>query len=370
MLGHYAGSPADRRDQQHVLPDAEDRAADPVGGHRAGRVSGSPQGSPADHPPAEAGGLGRHRRALLERARRVRRQARTGAVPAAALHEEGRAPPGRSSSTCCPRASRAAFEFRHASWFDDEVYGALSARGAALCLAEAEDLQTPVDGDGSPGATCACDDGIRRRGAAGLDRSPAREGGHLVRGVHLLQARGRGQRTASGGALRGALGEVPAPAADACAPQGQGRSCLRNFAHGHLLWLHSLHGARDLRRNHLVRVGLDSREALLRDASVGRGLVSSAARQVRHAGEAAVHLPARQRDRPARLDGEGVRVREGPVRHLHDGRAEGDGGEGDPDHRHRRVRSGGADRSRLLSTRPTTSAPRRAARRPTGCSPR
>lgn len=43
-----------------------------------------------------------------------------------------------------PSGTRAAFEFRHASWFDDDVYAALSARGAALCLAEADDLQTPV----------------------------------------------------------------------------------------------------------------------------------------------------------------------------------------------------------------------------------
>jgi uncharacterized protein YecE (DUF72 family) len=40
--------------------------------------------------------------------------------------------------------SRAAFEFRHASWFDDEVYAALTAAGAALCIAEDEDLATPL----------------------------------------------------------------------------------------------------------------------------------------------------------------------------------------------------------------------------------
>ncbi|MEP6652781.1 MAG: DUF72 domain-containing protein [Myxococcales bacterium] len=43
-----------------------------------------------------------------------------------------------------PAGARAAFEFRHASWFSDDVYEALRARGAALCLAEAEDLATPV----------------------------------------------------------------------------------------------------------------------------------------------------------------------------------------------------------------------------------
>jgi uncharacterized protein YecE (DUF72 family) len=42
-----------------------------------------------------------------------------------------------------PEGARAAFEFRHVSWFDDDVYAALAARGAALCVAEADDLQTP-----------------------------------------------------------------------------------------------------------------------------------------------------------------------------------------------------------------------------------
>lgn len=38
----------------------------------------------------------------------------------------------------------AAFEFRHASWFDDEVFGLLRDHGVALCLAEGESIDTPV----------------------------------------------------------------------------------------------------------------------------------------------------------------------------------------------------------------------------------
>jgi len=38
----------------------------------------------------------------------------------------------------------AAFEFRHASWFDDETYERLRARNLALCLADSERLSTPV----------------------------------------------------------------------------------------------------------------------------------------------------------------------------------------------------------------------------------
>jgi uncharacterized protein YecE (DUF72 family) len=40
---------------------------------------------------------------------------------------------------------RAAFEFRHRSWFSDDVYDDLHAADAALCVAESEDLQTPVE---------------------------------------------------------------------------------------------------------------------------------------------------------------------------------------------------------------------------------
>jgi len=37
----------------------------------------------------------------------------------------------------------AAFEFRHPSWFGDETFRALQDSGAALCLAESEELATP-----------------------------------------------------------------------------------------------------------------------------------------------------------------------------------------------------------------------------------
>ena len=39
---------------------------------------------------------------------------------------------------------RPSFEFRHASWFSDDVYATLRAAGAALCIAEAEKLETPL----------------------------------------------------------------------------------------------------------------------------------------------------------------------------------------------------------------------------------
>lgn len=42
-----------------------------------------------------------------------------------------------------PQDHRAAFEFRNASWFDDDVYATLQDAGAALCLSEREDDAPP-----------------------------------------------------------------------------------------------------------------------------------------------------------------------------------------------------------------------------------
>ena len=38
----------------------------------------------------------------------------------------------------------AAFEFRHESWLDDEIYGRLRARNLALCIADSEKRTTPL----------------------------------------------------------------------------------------------------------------------------------------------------------------------------------------------------------------------------------
>jgi uncharacterized protein YecE (DUF72 family) len=42
-----------------------------------------------------------------------------------------------------PPEIQAAFEFRHVSWFDEEVFATLHKFNAALCLAESADLATP-----------------------------------------------------------------------------------------------------------------------------------------------------------------------------------------------------------------------------------
>src|SRR5712664_395707 len=57
----------------------------------------------------------------------------------------------------------------------------------------------------------------------------------------------------------------------------------------------------------LLRPGFHPGEAVLRDGILGCHLLQHAARQVRRAGEAAIHLPARrERGGAARGDGEGV----------------------------------------------------------------
>ncbi|MGH7503349.1 MAG: DUF72 domain-containing protein [Longimicrobiales bacterium] len=43
-----------------------------------------------------------------------------------------------------PSAMRAAFEFRHASWFEDEVYAVLRAHGTALCVADTDENASPL----------------------------------------------------------------------------------------------------------------------------------------------------------------------------------------------------------------------------------
>ena len=43
-----------------------------------------------------------------------------------------------------PDGTRAAFEFRHASWHDAEVLDVLRARNLALCVADSEKMSTPV----------------------------------------------------------------------------------------------------------------------------------------------------------------------------------------------------------------------------------
>jgi uncharacterized protein YecE (DUF72 family) len=46
---------------------------------------------------------------------------------------------------------KAAFEFRHESWFDDEIFELLKSRNIALCIADTENLATPKVSTGDYG---------------------------------------------------------------------------------------------------------------------------------------------------------------------------------------------------------------------------
>jgi uncharacterized protein YecE (DUF72 family) len=45
---------------------------------------------------------------------------------------------------CLPAGTRAAFEFRHESWHDEDVFAALKGRNLALCVADSERMSTPA----------------------------------------------------------------------------------------------------------------------------------------------------------------------------------------------------------------------------------
>jgi uncharacterized protein YecE (DUF72 family) len=51
----------------------------------------------------------------------------------------------RSFLDLLPDGTRAAFEFRHASWFDEDVFEALRSRNIALCVADSEKLHSPIE---------------------------------------------------------------------------------------------------------------------------------------------------------------------------------------------------------------------------------
>ena len=44
-----------------------------------------------------------------------------------------------------PEGTRAAFEFRHTSWFDRDIFDALRRRNIALCVADSEKIHTPIE---------------------------------------------------------------------------------------------------------------------------------------------------------------------------------------------------------------------------------
>ncbi len=126
MLALLRRAARHRRDQQHLLPDAQGRAARALGGTGAERFRLRPQGLAAHHPHEAAQGRGGKRRLPVRDRGGPGREARARVLPAPALLQEGRAPAASSFLELLPPGRPVAFEFRHESWFDDEVYDALA----------------------------------------------------------------------------------------------------------------------------------------------------------------------------------------------------------------------------------------------------
>ena len=62
-----------------------------------------------------------------------------------------------------PPKAPAAFEFRHPSWFDAEVFARLKERGRALCVADSEKLETPLEVTADLAISDCATRAIRRR---------------------------------------------------------------------------------------------------------------------------------------------------------------------------------------------------------------
>jgi uncharacterized protein YecE (DUF72 family) len=70
-----------------------------------------------------------------------------------------------------PEGTRAAFEFRHASWMDAEVFARLRARNLALCIADSEKFSTPLEMTASYGYFRLRDEGYTPEDLTGWART-------------------------------------------------------------------------------------------------------------------------------------------------------------------------------------------------------
>ena len=122
--------------------------------------------------------------------------------------------------------------------------------------------------------------------------------------------------------------------------------------------------------NNLVRARRDPGEALHCDAILRAAVIQSAAQGVRLAPEAAVHLPEGRLDRRARRHGEGLRIRQGPVRHLHARRNQGSSKKSARIRSTSRSSCRSSRSTRCTSTRCTIFRPTKAPRNPTRSSSR
>ena len=87
-----------------------------------------------------------------------------------------------------------AFEFRHPSWLDEEIFARLAARNLALCIADSEKLSTPVRVTADYAYFRLRDEGYTPDDITRWAETIARETARVPRRVRLFQARRRRQR--------------------------------------------------------------------------------------------------------------------------------------------------------------------------------
>ena len=130
--------------------------------------------------------------------RRAGEEARRGVLPAPAQLQEGPRSPRRRSWKRCRGRLPVAFEFRHATWFEDAGVSICSASTTSRCASRTPTttLEVPLVSTADwgylrlrrPGYTAD-----RTRGVAEMDRRAEVEGR-----LRVLQARGRGGRSEDG----------------------------------------------------------------------------------------------------------------------------------------------------------------------------
>ena len=92
-----------------------------------------------------------------------------------------------------PPKACAAFEFRHASWLDDDVFERLAARNLALCVADSEKMSTPVRVTADYAYFRLRDEGYTPDDIRRWARHDRARDGVVPRRVRLFQARRRGE---------------------------------------------------------------------------------------------------------------------------------------------------------------------------------
>ncbi len=91
-------------------------------------------------------------------------------------------------------AMRAAFEFRHDSWFDDEIFDLLKSRNIALCIADTDTIATPEKITADYGYLRLRREDYQTTDVETLGRIRPRTGIELERRFRLFQARRKRHR--------------------------------------------------------------------------------------------------------------------------------------------------------------------------------